>query len=393
LLKLITRIIEPTSGQVTVQGRVSALLELGAGFHPELTGRDNIYLYGSVLGLKRKQMADCMQDIIRFAELERFIDVPVKFYSSGMYVRLAFAVATSVQADILLVDEVLAVGDHAFQEKCLDRISAMRQEGITILLISHDLDTIRRLCTRVIWIDKGILEADGNAESVTTEYLAHVYNYEEAKAEAIHVTQHQILAESTQDIHKDNESGASSLNQNPEAGPPRQHEAVVIGEEKSLMTRRWCTLEAEITDVLLQDKNGNNRYQLLTGEPASIIIRYTAHQRILQPVFGVSIFRSDGTHMCGSNTATSGMAIEAIEGSGEIEYHIQSLPLLAGSYTITAAIHNADESRVYDYQQCYYSFRVHLGDVKERYGQFYTPGASWSLHTYSTPPKPGQYAG
>ncbi len=397
LLKLLTRIIEPTSGKITVQGRVSALLELGAGFHPELTGRENIYLYGSVLGLKHAQMENRMPEIIKFAELERFIDVPVKFYSSGMYVRLAFAVATSVQPDILLVDEVLAVGDRGFQEKCLERISEMRKQGITIVLISHDLDAIRRMCSRVIWIDQGIMQADGNAELVTTEYLARVHDYEEVKAQTAHLTQHTALIESAAALRQGNMQkpiGDTLHQDEPVAAASQADEDAAMSEVVNPLSKRWGSLEAEITDVILLDKDGRERHHLLTGEPATVIVRYTAHRRICQPVFGISFFRSDGTHMCGSNTSTAGIPIEVIEGAGEMEYRIASLPLLEGSYTITAAIHNEDESQVYDYQQCYYPFKVYLGSVKERYGQVYIVGTSWHHHAATAAMlKPGQDAG
>ncbi|MHB9032270.1 MAG: ABC transporter ATP-binding protein [Anaerolineae bacterium] len=369
LLKLLTHIIEPTSGTIAVQGRVSALLELGAGFHPELTGRENIYLYGSVLGLKRKEMASRLPEIIHFAELERFIDVPVKFYSSGMYVRLAFAVATSVQPDVLLVDEVLAVGDRSFQEKCLERIAEMRQKGITILLISHDLDTIRRMCSRVIWLSEGIVQADGAAELVTTKYLAHVHEYDEAQAQAAHFLQHTMLQEGTTVIRmpqKDTPASGNDGTSNP------------LKDTLSPFSNRWGSLEAEITDVTLLDEQGNERLQLLTGEPVTIVVHYNAHRRIEQPTFGIAIFRIDGTHMCGSNTSLAGLQIEAIEGAGQVAYRIESLPLLEGSYSITAAIHDESESQVYDYQQCYYPFKVHLGNVKERYGLLYISGSKWS---------------
>ncbi|MCE5258222.1 MAG: ABC transporter ATP-binding protein [Chloroflexi bacterium] len=398
LLKLLTRIIEPTSGKITVKGRVSALLELGAGFHPELTGRENIYLYGSVLGLKQAQMENRMSEIIKFAELERFIDVPVKFYSSGMYVRLAFAVATSVQPDILLVDEVLAVGDRGFQEKCLERISEMRKQGITIVLISHDLDAIRRMCSRVIWIDQGVMQADGSAELVTTEYLARVHDYEEVKAQAAHLTQRTALIESAAALRQGNiqKPTSDTLHQDEQSviAACQADEATVMSEAAGPPSKRWGSLEAEITDVLLLDKDGRERHHLLTGEPVTVVIRYTAHEHICQPVFGISFFRSDGMHMCGSNTSTAGIPIEAIEGAGEMEYRIANLPLLEGSYTITAAIHNEDESQVYDYQQCYYPFKVYLGSVKERYGQVYIVGTSWHHHAATAKTlEPGQDAG
>src|SRR5262249_47585322 len=161
LLKLVTRILEPTSGKVTVSGNVSALIELGAGFHPDLTGRENIYLNGSILGYSRRDMDRLYDDMVAFSELERFIDTPVKHYSSGMYARLGFSVAISVDPDILIIDEVLSVGDEAFQRKCLDRIDRFRRDGKALLFVSHGLDTVAALCDRVVWLDHGVVKGNG----------------------------------------------------------------------------------------------------------------------------------------------------------------------------------------------------------------------------------------
>ncbi|MHB1319045.1 MAG: ABC transporter ATP-binding protein [Anaerolineae bacterium] len=171
-LKLMTRILTPTRGQVDVQGRVSGLLELGAGFHPELSGRDNIYLNGALMGLKRREIERRFDEIVAFAELERFIDAQLKFYSSGMAMRLGFSIAVSVDADILLVDEVLAVGDQSFQAKCYTKIDEIKQQGVTIVLVSHDLNTVRALCKRALWLERGRLQADGESGQVVDAYAA-----------------------------------------------------------------------------------------------------------------------------------------------------------------------------------------------------------------------------
>ena len=170
-LKLLTRIMEPTSGTVKMQGRISALIELGAGFHPDLTGKDNVFVNGVILGMTRSEIKRRFDDIVAFAELEHFIDIPVKFYSSGMYLRLAFAIAINVNADIMLLDEVLAVGDQSFQTKCLERISELQRSGVTIVFVSHDLNAVRTLCQRSIWLDHGKLCADSNTEAVIAEYI------------------------------------------------------------------------------------------------------------------------------------------------------------------------------------------------------------------------------
>jgi ABC-type polysaccharide/polyol phosphate transport system ATPase subunit len=169
-LKLLTRIMEPTSGSVNMQGRISALIELGAGFHPDLTGKDNLFVNGVILGMTRNELKQRFDEIVAFAELEHFIDIPVKFYSSGMYLRLAFAIAINVNADIMLLDEVLAVGDQSFQDKCLKRISELQKSGVTIVFVSHDLGAVRTLCDRTIWLDKGKLIADGGTDQVIAQY-------------------------------------------------------------------------------------------------------------------------------------------------------------------------------------------------------------------------------
>jgi ABC-type polysaccharide/polyol phosphate transport system ATPase subunit len=177
VLKLISRIIDPTEGTITISGRLSALLELGAGFHPDLTGRENIYLNGSILGLDRKTMDRKLDDIIAFADIGDFIDTPVRGYSSGMQVRLGFSVAVHVEPEIILVDEVLAVGDYSFQLKCLDRIRHMQQDGVTILFVSHDFDAVRSLCTRAVWLDEGHLQTQGDVDEVL-EQMREYYGWD-----------------------------------------------------------------------------------------------------------------------------------------------------------------------------------------------------------------------
>jgi ABC-type polysaccharide/polyol phosphate transport system ATPase subunit len=166
ILKLISRIIDPTTGVITINGRLSALLELGAGFHPDLSGRENIYLNGSILGLNRRVMKQKLDEIIAFADIGDFIDVPIRNYSSGMQMRLGFSVAVHVEPQIMLVDEVLAVGDYSFQLKCLERIKQLQEQGVTILFVSHDFKTVQNLCTRAVWLENGSLQADGNVASI-----------------------------------------------------------------------------------------------------------------------------------------------------------------------------------------------------------------------------------
>ena len=170
LLKCVARVIEPSRGTVSVRGRVSALLELGAGFHPDLTGRENVFINGAMLGMTRREIRARFDDIVAFSELEQFIDSPVRTYSSGMYMRLGFSVAVHVDPDVLLVDEVLAVGDEQFQAKCRARIAAMKARGVTILFVSHDLPRVQEVCDRVVWLDRGVVRAEGVPAEVVREY-------------------------------------------------------------------------------------------------------------------------------------------------------------------------------------------------------------------------------
>jgi ABC-type polysaccharide/polyol phosphate transport system ATPase subunit len=334
VLKLITRILEPTSGQVVVQGQVSALIELGAGFHPDLTGRENIYLNGSLLGFSRKEMKAKFDSIVEFSELEKFIDVPIKHYSSGMHMRLGFAVAIHVDPDILLIDEILAVGDQAFQNKCLGKIGELKNQGVTILFVSHYLEAVRNLCTSAIWLENGVIQERGTTDRVIDSYLNNVTTITEARLS-------------------------------------RERR---IGDNEN----RWGSGEVEITDVRFLDAQGRERRAFKTGEKMIVRLRYHAHTKVNQPVFGIAIYGSGGVHINGPNTKFSDYVVESVEGSGEIDYIVDMLPLLEGTYELSAAVYDQDGLHAYDHQHRMYSFIVQRGTVKERYGMIYIP-CEWRL--------------
>jgi len=320
VLKLIARIIDPTSGQINVKGRVGALLELGTGFHHDLTGRENIYLNGSILGLSRAEVRRKLDQIVGFAELERFIDVPVKHYSSGMYVRLGFSVAVHTDPQVLLVDEVLAVGDVGFQRKCLEHIDQVRREGVTILFVSHSTETVRTICSRTLWLDQGQLVADGPAEAVVAHYEAHTWAAEEGTLKA----------------------GAGS-------------------------ERRWGSDEVRIVQVRLLDGAGQQKQLFGVGEPLTVEMHYRAERRVDRPVFGLAIHRSDGIHVTGPNTQFGGCEIPWIMGEGRVRYMVPALPLLEGLYYVSVSSHNWEDTNMYDYHDRLYPFRV-LPSEGERYG-------------------------
>ena len=357
MLKLITRIIEPTSGQIEINGQVGALLELGAGFHPDLTGRDNVYLNGSILGFSRARMAHIFDDILDFSEMERFIDVPVKHYSSGMYMRLAFSIAIHMEPHILLVDEVLAVGDQAFQRRCLDKINKMKREKVTILLVTHSVETVHELCDRAIWLDKGEIQTEGPVERVLEQYMARVY------------------AADTQAIQKAEATRQSSEGTEEAGGGTSQGARPQEGES----AWRWGSREAKFVRVqLLNDKREETR-SFKTGETFIARMHYLAHQRIEEPLFGIALHHASGFHINGPNTGFADCPIEFIEGEGYVDYIIPELPLLAGTYLFSAALYDSEGKHAYDHHHMAYTFRVTPGEqTKERYGFFYIP-SRWQL--------------
>ncbi|HHN94516.1 MAG TPA: ABC transporter ATP-binding protein [Anaerolineae bacterium] len=353
-LKLITRIIQPTAGRITINGRVGALLELGAGFHPDLTGRENIYLNGSILGLSREEIRRKLDVIVSFSELERFIDVPVKHYSSGMYVRLGFSIAVHTDPEILLVDEVLSVGDQNFQHKCLERIREMQQEGVTIFFVSHGLDQVRRLCSRAIWLNEGTVQAEGRVDDTISAYLRHAAEEEESRLQLV---AEEETAEEPEEPEEDTEE------EEPE--PEELH--------------RWGTQEIEIVAVSFLDDAGQERNVFRVGEPWTVRLRYRAVQPIERPVFGLAVHRDDGVHVCGPNTQFGNLVIPAVEGEGEVLYRVPHLPLMEGTYHVSVSSHNWADTVMYDYHDRLYTFRVRQVGTGERYG-LVSLGGTWEWH-------------
>ncbi len=332
MLKIISGILQPTSGEVTTRGRIASLLELGSGFHPDLTGRENIFLNASVHGLTRTQVLERLDDIIAFSELGDFIDMPIRHYSSGMYVRLGFAVAIHTEPDLLLVDEVLAVGDASFQLKCLEAIGEFRANGGTLLLVSHDLGTVQAICNRAMWLEDGQVQAVGSPTDVVMAYLNQVAEKHDAEA------------------------GARPL-------PSLEH------------GRRWGTGKVSISKVELCDVNGTPRRVFVTGATMLVRLTYHAEGRVADPIFGLAIHDQAGTHICGPNSDFGGLHIPYVEGEGVVTYAMPSLPLLEGSYWLSVSTHNREDSEMYDYHDRAYPFRVHRGASRERYGLVALGGA------------------
>lgn len=307
LLKTMAGILQPEKGSVEIDGRVSALLELGAGFHPELSGQENVFLNGAILGLSRKEIAARFDDIVEFAGLGDFIDTPVKNYSSGMFVRLGFAVAAHVEPDVLLIDEVLSVGDESFQRRCAEKIDEFRRDGRTIVFVSHGLSQVEQLCQDVAWIDKGDLRMLGPAADVIGAYQG--------------------------DSHQAHR---------------------IEGEQGS----RWGSGEAQIVNVELRDSDGKPQSVLNTLEAASIHVDVTAHTPLQDTVIGVRVDSLAGGPVWGTSTRRGGKTIGLIDGPASVDIAIASLPLLEGVYDLTVALTDHTEVHPYDHWERRVRFEV-----------------------------------
>jgi ABC-type polysaccharide/polyol phosphate transport system ATPase subunit len=336
LLKLIARVLRPTAGRVLVRGHVAPLLEVGAGFHPELTGRENIYLNGAMLGFSREEMQKKFPRIVEFSELGDFIDAPLRTYSSGMSARLGFAVATDSQPDILIVDEILSVGDEAFQRKSYERIQAIKAQGATILLVSHSMSTIESICQRAAWLHRGQIVSFDNAKVVVDQYLGRVF--EEENKQLIKATHREIFPS----------------------------------------TRGYKPIEIRQVRIL----NDQNREQQIfhTGECMLLQIEYVAHEPIDSLEVGLAIHSKDGVHITGPNTTFDGIDIKMEPGVGGVIYTVPSLPLMEGLYQLSVALVNRHGNKMLDYQDHFYTFRINNRghDVHDRYGLI-TMGGEWRL--------------
>jgi len=331
LLKIVSGILKPTSGIVRVNGRVAALIELGAGFHPEITGRENIVINGIMLGLSKREIEKRFASIVEFSGIGEFIDQPVKTYSSGMYVRLGFAVAVHVDPEILLIDEVLAVGDEEFSQKCIAKIQEMKYRGVTLLFVTHQLDQVRNLCDRALWLDHGLPKAIGDPARVVDDYLQSV-------------------------------SGAK---------PPPAVETPTSPKDEE---ERWGSGEVVLKRVALVDDKGRELVALGAGSAVSIEMDVEVRAPQDDFVFGVGIYHADGTCVYGTNTDLEGLMPQRLDGNGRVRFVMPSLELVAGTYRIDAAVHTRN-GRAFDYRRGVMRFvvgsRVHDVGV-------YRPEHRWS---------------
>ncbi len=329
LLKCMARIFRPDKGSVAVKGKLVALLELGAGFHQELSGRENVYLNGSILGLSKKEIDSKFDQIVDFAGLGRFIDTPVKNYSSGMYVRLGFSVAINVDPDVLLVDEVLAVGDETFQRRCAEKFGEMQREGKTIVVVSHALGQLRSLCDRLAWLQNGKLAGLGPTKDVIDDYLGTV--------------------------------SVSRL-----AG----HDGVA---------KRWGSGEVTINSIELIGPKGKPTEQVHTGDNVTLRVNYEVNVAggIKRPIIGFGLHRIDGVLVSGANSREQGLVPELLEGRGHFDFAIPRLGLLTGTYDLSAAIQDEYSTVTYDWWFDGHRFEVLPAEVYESEGVITTFG-QWS---------------
>lgn len=317
LLKMLAGILPPHGGTIQSSGSVASMLELGAGFHPDFTGRENVFMNGAIHGLSEKAIRQRLPEIIEFSELEEFIDMPVRTYSSGMQMRLAFAVAAHVDPDILLLDEVLAVGDEAFQRKCLGRIHDFLHRDGTLVFVSHDASAVEQLCDRAILIENGRITADGPPPSVLERY-------------------HRVLASNSSAIGADMHHSADATIE-PESIPIPEPDSPLGG---------WGTGDVTIMACRLRGKDGPTD-QFLSGDPLTIEIDLEAPEQTRMPVIGMGILTGDGTVCFGTNTRLSGFAIDELSGRATVRFHIPRLRLHEGRFDVTITAHSHDDCVVY----------------------------------------------
>ena len=327
VLKLLSSITAPTSGEIVVDGRLAALIEIGSGFHPELTGRENVYLNGVLLGMRRREITAKLKSIVEFAGVERFIDTPVKHYSSGMYLRLGFSIAAHLDPEILLLDEVLAVGDAAFQAKCLDRVTELRRAGTTIVFISHNLHAVSRLCERTLLLNKGEVLMDGPTHDVIAEYERILFN----------------------------------LTPSAPYGDP------IIAKPQ----------DAEIISLAFYDSNNRQTNAFRTGDSLRAVVRYNVTKPIDDAVIEVYFYSIFGNMHSHFSTLTDGQALRLSPGAGAVEFYCPEVALEAATFNVDVGIKRRG-SRPAEFVDCKRAAVLNVVIGKRVVGAYYTPH-SWRL--------------
>jgi ABC-2 type transport system ATP-binding protein len=330
MLKCLTGIYTPEKGAIKVDGKLAALLELGAGFHPELTGAENIFLNGSILGMSKRDVQNKFASIVEFAGLEKFIDTPVKNFSSGMVVRLGFSIASHVEPEILLIDEILSVGDQDFQRKSSEKIEEFRREGRTIVVVSHSLGLVQQLCKEVIWLDKGQIRQSGPAAEVIAAYTGGSYQPQTERAE-------------------------SSRN-------------------------RWGTGDARINSIELLNHDGTIAQVVESNAGAQIRFQISAHTRIESPILRVQITRLNGDVVWATSTQRGTNTMRVLDGPATATLNIESTKLLEGTYFVSAAITDSTGTTEFDHCENWLRFNVHKTNVFDE--GIVAINSTWSLERH-----------
>ncbi|MDD6715218.1 MAG: ABC transporter ATP-binding protein [Firmicutes bacterium] len=341
-LKLLNKILYPDSGNIYMNGKISSLIELGAGFHPDMTGRENIYINASIFGLKKHEIDERLDDIIRFSELERFIDSPVRTYSSGMYMRLAFSIAINVNADILLVDEILAVGDANFQKKCFDKMKEIKSSGTTIVIVSHSMDQIKSICDRVIWLEEGKIREDGDAYQVCDDYLTAMDDAAKAR------------------MRKEQSEITNVVIQDPNIAYPISQ----ITKQAGKNARRSGNMRARFSNIELDDPNGKPCRMFSFGDSCKVKFSITSQQPDLIGEIIFNIITKDGNWLTSleSYLNVNGYSNYSKITGGEVE--IKNMPLSEGDYILEAVL-RSPEGKDYDCLTHFIYFHV---SAKNAYG-------------------------
>ena len=398
LLKLVAGLFKPTAGTVEISGKVSALIELGAGFHPEISGRENVVINGVMLGLTRREIERKLPEIVAFSGLEDFIDEPVKTYSSGMYIRLGFAVAVHVAPEILVVDEVLAVGDEAFAHRCLDTIADFSRRGKTIFFVSHSLALVEELCDRVLYLEHGRTKALGDPRETLAGYRMDVAAQEGERLAIEHRREEKIFLEG--------EEGKERAETAPSRGDAAaRREAPLPFEEKSPVPleslqqattataplpleqqetpssapaekpRRWGSREVEITGCRLLDAAGAERYAFRSGESVTVEIGVAPRAPLSDFVFGIGLFTPEDVCVHGTNTEIDGFLPSRLDGPAAVRVTLPALDLGTGTYLVDVAVHSRREAP-YDYWRGACRFQV---DSPDRGAGLWRPERRWTF--------------
>jgi len=368
-LKMLTKILRPNSGTIETQGRICSLIELGAGFHPDMSGRENIYINASIFGIKAREVDRRLNDIIRFSELEDYIDNPVRTYSSGMYMRLAFSVAINVDADILLIDEILAVGDNAFQTKCFNKLKSLKDQGTTIVIVSHALGQVEKLCDKAVWIEKGLIRKIGPARQVCSEYLDVMEQERIARAEM----EYRMLMEESEKADASDQEQQERLRARRKSGSCRDL-SVQCGPD----ARREGSGEVRFTGINVYNSHGEKTLDFNINDPFILELFYESDLDDALGNFSINFTRSDWVYCYGTTSKLQTGEFIPLQKTGKVRFEIDALRLLADKYYIDLRIHGTGKD-VYDCIFSMFEIRISNPDEPPKESGIVMMDCSWTV--------------